>query len=114
MIKPTFRVSVKRVIIFVALILLYVIMWNAIVNHPVDAFVLNDGNGGGNIVISDSVSVVVMRYNFIPIYWSEIGRLTTMHNIFGLLVTTACFITFEKKKNLLEHAVVINKLKGGE
>ena len=112
--RITYRINAKRVIIFVVLIICYVAIWNVIVNYPIAPFVLNGGNGGDNIAISDSVGVVVMRYNCLPVYWSEVGRLTTIHNIYGLLVTIACFITFKSKRNLLEHAVTINQLKGGE
>jgi len=114
MIKLTLCITVKRIIIFVALVLFYIAVWNVVVNYPVTPFVLNSVNGGDNIAISDSVSVVVMRYNVLPVYWSEIGKLTMIHDIFALLVTLACFITFNKKKNLLGHAIAISKLEGGE
>lgn len=109
------RVNLKRIIMFIALVLCYIIVWNVIVNYPVSAFILNSGNNGESIQISDSVGVVVMRYSILPVYWSEIGKLTTVHNIFTVLVTLACFVGFkETKKNVLGHAIAIDKLKGGE
>jgi len=85
-------VKKEFVVILIALTFCYLLFWNIAVGYDFN-FTPETVISGDNIMIQDTVSVIVMRYGVLPMYHSSLGNLGDLHSCMGvLLILTSYFI----------------------
>jgi len=95
----------KRFFAFILILcFLYLLAWNVIIRFnllPEIPFFIEKVPKEGTkekIAITERVEIIIMRYGFLPVYWTRIGNLMPFHHAFIIIVLIVIAFIIKRRK----------------